>query len=379
VALVVLLVILGSASAAVGLSGALSGSKSNPNQANASLAVGPQLSVETTTPTTEPPLPGAGAPGYFNSVTCASVSLCITVGGGVADVGLIDRSTNGAKSFSSVPVPKGTQRLSAVACSDALHCVAVGIGTLLYTSDGGVGWSLTTPPVSQTLFLGASCASALRCIAVGMRPRPAQPDGGVLLVSDNAGKTWTNSSYPNLTPGIGSVSCPSATTCIAVGGTVLVSNDAGATWVNRAVPDGIQPLSSISCSTAKTCVALGPDTEAQTNPSLSAIAIETTDAGANFEHLSLPPGSGYAVSISCKASTCNALGADPTGKFPTVGFWSSDSGTNWSTSSPYPPASQLRGLYCPSTSQCIAVGRSNAHAVAFVSTSLGPWTKAAMS
>ncbi|MHB8318668.1 MAG: WD40/YVTN/BNR-like repeat-containing protein [Acidimicrobiales bacterium] len=275
-------------------------------------------------------------------------------------------------------VPKGAQRLSAVACSDAIDCVAVGIGTLIYSSDGGVSWNLATPPISQTLFLGASCTSALRCIAVGMRPRPAQPDGGVLLETTNAGKTWTNASYPKLTPGIGSVSCPSANTCIAVGGTVLVSNDAGSTWRIKAIPDGIQPLSSISCSTATTCVAIGPNTQGQTNPSLSAVAIATSNAGASFQHLSLPPGSAYAVSVSCVANTCNALGADPTGKSSTVGFWSANSGMTWSTSSPYPTIAQLRGLICMSATSCIAVGRTNTNAIAYVSTSNASWVKAVL-
>lgn len=374
----VIVAILGLGSVVGALSGALPGSNTTKTSSDSSLAVVPEPSVVTTT-TNVPLTPGAGPLGYFNSVACPSSSLCIAVGGGISDVGLIDRSTDGGKSFAPIPVPRGAQRLSAVACSNSLNCVAAGIATLLYTSDGGVDWSLAMPPVSQTLFLGASCGSALRCVAVGMRPRIAQPDGGVLLQTSDGGRSWTIASTPKSIPGIGSVSCPSATTCVAVGGTVLVSTDAGATWSNRAVPNGIAPLSSVSCSTPTACVAVGPDSGGQTNPQLGAVGIATSDGGASFHHVTMPPGSAFAVSVSCSANTCEALGADSTGGSSTVGFWSANAGNSWSVAGAYPTSAQLRGISCMTASSCIAVGKINAAAVAYLSTSLGTWTKAVTS
>ncbi|MGA2295206.1 MAG: hypothetical protein ABSG24_08300, partial [Acidimicrobiales bacterium] len=75
-----------------------------------------------------------------------------------------------------------------------------------------------------------SCPNASACVSVGVSPGNDGPYGGQLLFSSDGGVTWTVPTLPNDVGALGSVDCPSSTFCVAVGAQILVSNDGGQTW-----------------------------------------------------------------------------------------------------------------------------------------------------
>jgi len=130
------------------------------------------------------------------------------------------------------PTPTGGSdtSLAGVSCTSASACTAVGNfsngATLVTLAErwNGTKWSIQhtpNPPTSGSniLLQGVSCTSASACTAVGgsstMTP-------GATLAERWNGTTWSIQPTPNPTgaqgSGLGGVSCASATTCTAVGG-----------------------------------------------------------------------------------------------------------------------------------------------------------------
>jgi hypothetical protein len=88
---------------------------------------------------------------------------------------LILTLADGVWSVTRSPNPSTYDSLSAVSCSDATHCVAVGqtgegrARALIETLSDGT-WSVTPSPNHGTLdnvLLGVSCPDATHCIAAG--------------------------------------------------------------------------------------------------------------------------------------------------------------------------------------------------------------------
>jgi hypothetical protein len=134
----------------------------------------------------------------------------------------------------AVPVPAGAQStmLNAVSCTSPTNCTAVGSYTnrtgvqlTLAARWDGVSWSVQTtpsPPGSRAKTLNAvSCPSSTTCTAVG------QSNDHTLVESWN-GSAWTIQGSPmpgravlaNLT----GVSCTSPTVCTAVGSFATSAN-----------------------------------------------------------------------------------------------------------------------------------------------------------
>jgi hypothetical protein len=177
------------------------------------------------------------------SVSCANTTYCFAVGvdtnvAGGSGLGsksytLIERWNGSAWSIATSPNPGASySALSSVSCPTATSCVAVGS---FFSSGKGplsqsliVRWNGTTwarvasadPATARvTSLAGVSCTSAMNCFAVG----GAAPGNSVYtpLVKSLAGTTWSNTAAPN--PGgvsnnyLNAVTCPSPSTCIAVG------------------------------------------------------------------------------------------------------------------------------------------------------------------
>ena len=131
-----------------------------------------------------------------------------------------------------------------------------------------------------------------------------------------SGTTWTaNTTIPEPAGGVrtvlNSVTCPTATTCIAVGGqqvsdgtpfTSVVETSSGATWELSLPPDAGE-LHGVSCGTATTCLAVGTTA----SDSLS---------GGTWNHPQIPnPDDGLSLfayevlAVSCTSATvCTAVG-----------------------------------------------------------------------
>jgi photosystem II stability/assembly factor-like uncharacterized protein len=324
------------------------------------------------------PIVGGEQPGYgnYNAVACASPSRCFAVGADNGGNGVAGSSVDGGDSWSNESLPAGSPPLDAIACADSTHCVAVGQGATAATSDGGTTWDLAAVPVANTTMIGVTCLSTQTCLAAGVTSEQAGPYAGVILISTNGGLSWTSSTLPPGTYGIGDVVCPTSSRCIAVGAQILVSSDGGQTWSTATVPGGTQALRSIACSSSTTCVAIGPNSDAVSNPNATTVAIMTTDGGSTWTQDAFPTGSASLEQISCPSSSqCFAGGPSLTQNGPAAFFTSSNSGASW-TAAPSAPKgiSAVAGLSCPAVNDCAVVGRqANGQAATAASTDLTTW------
>ncbi len=136
----------------------------------------------------------------------------------------------------------------------------------------GSAWTLetvTAPVTSEVTLLNAvSCSARNACTAVGTY---LTQDGQLGLAERFNGTTWSPQGVPapsgEPVESLAGVSCPSASSCIAVGGaTSFVTGAAGpvaarwngSTWTDQPTPP--QPggfLNAVSCSGPASCVAVG--------------------------------------------------------------------------------------------------------------------------
>ena len=103
-----------------------------------------------------------------------------------------------------------------------------------------------TPPAALE---AVACPTAATCITVG--------GAGGISVSHDRGRKWSTVAVPTNHYLFG-VSCPTATGCVAVGdaGTALVTTDSGRKW--RQHKTGVDvPLSGVDCPDRRYCVAVG--------------------------------------------------------------------------------------------------------------------------
>lgn len=238
---------------------------------------------------------GAVEGGSLASVSCPSATACVAVGqSGGWPYSLVLRS--GSWVAVHVPRPRhGTQgELSGVSCAKEKSCVAVGTwlddatfrsGAVAYVFNGSSWTSAGLPGLPSGASLSAvACASGLannQCTAVGSAivghvPAP--------LVVQRTGRKWAVEKVPKGPSGtptsLGSVSCPTASACMAVGGGEvgsqphpLVLLEKSGHWSKLAVPAraGIGVTMSASCpQVISWCAVAG---EAGSNADRATIAI----------------------------------------------------------------------------------------------------------
>jgi hypothetical protein len=279
-------------------------------------------------------------------------------------------------SWTLEPVPlESYPSLSAVSCTSASFCVAVGSG------DGSAGfyipaaemwngtsWSPMFPPIPPSAqfgqLAGVSCASASFCMAVGTAGPPGGPYPGNTLAEMWNGSTWqivpTDDGLDQAW--LNSVSCPSPTSCTAVGYTgdfhdwrPLAETWNGSTWTMYTVPlpehDSLGTLGIVSCPAANDCTAVGGG------------GYDERWNGIYWSvHTTLPHGISLS-GISCPTvHSCTAVGSTTTGTTaPAAARWSA--GTGWTTQTPPAPSwassSGLDAVFCVSPVNCTAVGSGN--------------------
>jgi photosystem II stability/assembly factor-like uncharacterized protein len=193
-------------------------------------------------------------------------------------------------------------------------------------SVGGT-WSWQNPLPDGNFLNGVSCPTASSCIAVG--------GGGLILATTNGGSTWTQQSS-GVTDSINGVSCPTASICYAAGdfGEIYKTTNGGASWsVQRTV---LVFFAGISCPDAMTCYAAGGGGD----------VIRTVDGGATWAASSTPdPYNLFAISCSSTTS-CAAVGAN--GAIVTT-----TNGTSWAVAAN--ANNVLYGVSC-TPNHCAAVG-----------------------
>jgi hypothetical protein len=250
-------------------------------------------------------------------------------------------------------------------------------------ASAGTGWSIqptpSPPPNGNGFFRAVSCPSATTCIAVG---RSVNKAGKVFpLVEAWDGTSWSVQPTPSLPPYVhgvlNGVSCPSATTCIAVGNSVdsagqflpLVEAWDGTSWSIQSTttlppPDGYGILRGVSCTSASACTAVG--SVAGIDFGSQRTLAERWD-GTSWSVQSTPNPTGATASgldgVSCTSPTaCTAIGGAVRKGGASVLMAEVWNGTSWSLQSlPGAPAGvfpQLNAISCSSATACTAVGYS---------------------
>jgi photosystem II stability/assembly factor-like uncharacterized protein len=153
-----------------------------------------------------------------------------------------------------------------LSCANGSDCWAVGVApnradaAVARTTDGGRVWTAESVPAIYTAMsspFGISCASAADCVVTG----------DATLTTTNGGKTWARHAAAGVP--LGPVTCPSTRDCYAVFNvtSAIPANEAtflytsangGVTWKDvLAEPRRVAGLPGLSCPTTTTCVAVG--------------------------------------------------------------------------------------------------------------------------
>jgi beta-lactamase family protein/fibronectin type III domain protein len=280
------------------------------------------------------------------------------------------------------PDAAGPDVLAAVSCPSVRSCVAVGAdasGRAVVAAgaeaQGRWRWSpasaLPAGPGGADQLRGVSCPTATACVAVGT---DGSGQGEVAVgAMDRGSWRWgaPTTLAPDLTAGgtLASVSCPTATTCVAVGsdaasqGIVTTGARRGAAWswtpAEPIAPDGTGSgtLASVSCGSASSCVAVGVDAGSD-----GIVTAGVAHAGG----WSWSPAASVAagdplVGVSCASTSwCAAVGDDPGGRGVfTTGTWASTS-WSWQPAAPLSQPATVAAIGCRTTQLCVAVGHEPA-------------------
>jgi len=310
----------------------------------------------------------------------------------------------------------GYALVTSVSCTSATSCVAGGSyadsnsDTQAFVSVlSGTTW--TDTKVAGALNTGGtasvasvSCTSATSCVAGGQYEDSY--GNYQAFVSVLSGTTWTDTEVAGaLNTGgaasVGSVSCTSATSCVAGGQYVdsngnyqaFVSVFNGTTWTDTEVAGalntgGVATVTSVSCTSATSCVAGGQYEDSDGYYQFQAfVSVFNGTTWTDTEVAGALNASGNAASVnsvSCTSATsCVAGGNYEDSNHKTLAFVSVLSGTTW-TDTEVAGALNTGGnaavnsVSCTSATSCVAGGSytdSNSKTLAFVSVFNGTtWT-----
>jgi hypothetical protein len=272
-----------------------------------------------------------GVPAAFlRGVACPSPTSCFAVGFAndrdrSFSKTLVEHWDGRSWAIQASPNPAGSTGafLNGVTCSSARDCVAVGADALsnqtLVLHWNGRTWTIQQSPNPAgspfASLWGVTCRSATNCYAVGYAMVTADLSQSGTLVEHWNGKTWSMLSSPNpagsLNARLWSVSCPSATSCYAVGtdrfSKTLVEHWNGKHWAIQPSPNRSgSTLSSVSCPSTTTCYAVG-----DTGSLLGTFVMRWNGTAWTIQASPNPPGSSFASldGVAClDQTTCHAVG-----------------------------------------------------------------------
>lgn len=319
----------------------------------------------------------------FLAVSCPARRMCVAVG--IASLNsqqvLAERWNGSRWSVMHLPVPAGATSggLTGVSCTSAGACTAVGFDATASGSAplaerwNGQRWAIQQTPSAGNAgvpFAGVSCASATSCTAVGYYDFGDVGFTGTTLAEHWDGANWAIQPTPSIgDPGsdLTSVSCPSASLCMAAGYLQTLNDEGpgsaplamlwqGTSWAIGGAPGGGDNedtgLSAVSCPAVNACTAVGEDISATplaerwngTRWRIQAISGKSTK----------PPLTG----VSCSSATaCTAVGGNAT---PARGLAERWNGRTWSLQHLRLPAGAnaiaLTAVSCPAVNACTAVG-----------------------
>jgi hypothetical protein len=372
---------------AVGLSVTSSGADS-PFISRWTAGTWSEQSTPTLSEATNADLEGVSCP---SSTSCTAVGVKATGSGSQSSQSPLIESWNGEQWSleSAAPTSVPNPALTAVSCTSAAACMAVGNYGVAGDSTGlaerwdGHEWSVqsTAHGGSQEEFAGVSCSTSEECTAVGTR----QNSGGlwVAMVQRWNGVAWTLQATTldeTQASELRGVSCVLESTCAAVGTfrwsagarsvtgqpTALVEIRGETHMAEQPTPpvNGAthMTLSGASCATSVACTAVG----SYTNSSGAVVTLAERSNGGAWTIESTPNPNGAKESrlsgVSCaSASSCSAVGFYKTGGgSPSLSFAESWNGKEWKLQTTENPLGatkvQLLGVSCSATGACAAVG-----------------------
>lgn len=189
------------------------------------------------------------------------------------------------------------------------------------------------------------------------------------LMDDALNGTWQQNTTGGPPPG--DLSCPGPSTCYAMSGqyasakagspllseSLYVSTDVGATWTQLPMPPDFAPTSPLACGGISDCAAGGTENG-------QPVLVTTSDGGHTFATAPLPAGVGHLDTLSCPSPTFCAGLAAPS-EFLQIGksdatFLSTSDGGRTFQDSPIVSGDSMQSLACSSSSHCTTVGWSDA-------------------
>jgi hypothetical protein len=334
--------------------------------------------------------PGLASTGYglLNGVACPSATLCVGVG--QFNTGFQTRTTSVKLDTSVSPnwktvtpkIPTGatSSKLLSIACPSITLCLAVGTYT---TSTGdktlaekfnGTAWSIVTTTnvtgAESNVLAGVACPTSTSCFAVGSYVKAGVTKTLAEHWNGTALATQTSINPSGADPvRLQGISCPSATSCFAVGNfdtasdeRALVEHWNGTAWAQMATPTitaaGLIDLNAVSCPSISLCYAAGSQTIGGTTSTL----IETWSGTWSIMTSANPGGATDSElnGISCPTTlACFATGRSDTAS-GNVTLEESLSGTTWTIDSTpnglNTTGSELNAVTCQSDVSCVAVG-----------------------
>jgi hypothetical protein len=362
-------------------------------------------------------------PGWL---TCPTAATCYVEGDnstspfGPADMNSFYVSADGAQTWGVLPVPGGVTFTSALSCASATDCAAGGLyyghqPVYLTTGNGGHSWTVRPLSARVGQILNLDCVTATTCRGLASASGKPMTPGLAMLMADmhfvvtsDGGRRFTVVPFPEGVS-IQSVTCPTASHCVAVGlhsnfnartgpdldhGVLLTSDDGGMTWQQHAWPSGYGPgvFPDVTCADASHCAMIGfvehSGTEGdQVGYSSGKDAVQYTviafssDSGVTWTASTLPRTIPYPMidALTCpSALTCYAAGSDLIAQRigntynagSSVVAITRDAGRTWQRVTFAVPAKVPGGMQgdsfmdigqiqCPQPDACVAIGVSD--------------------
>ncbi len=341
--------------------------------------------------------PSGAKASELTGVVCTSSTACRAVGSYVDSAGVtkpLSLSWNGtAWSVTTTPVPAGasSSRLNGITCLSASDCravgsyVASGVTKTLAMSWNGTSWSIVTTPnpasATASQLLALACTSSTLCRAVG-----SYTESGTTktLAMNWNGTAWSIVTSTNVSGAketvLQGISCASSTFCLAVGYSVnseskkqqMAEKHNGTMWATAADTSGWMPthamseFSDVACfayELVQECRAVGryADGSGESEVEGNLIAQRYEQFGTWYwvpeESEEAPAVNRSGLSgFSCpNKSECVAVGRT---KYKEEA-WEDTANhgvANWNLEDPPHIMMPLRGVDCPSSILCIAVG-----------------------
>jgi hypothetical protein len=318
---------------------------------------------------------GGSASPALTGVSCPSSGFCEAVGtyqNGFRQANLAEtwNGTNWTRQRLPVPAGSFSQGLTAVSCTSAQFCEAVGSysassgQTVPYAATwNGTAWRLQHPrsPVNEFFsgFSSVSCVSPAFCEAWG---GPTDGNSGAAVTEQWNGTSWLRQDVPPSADS-NSVSCASTTFCEAVSATTAAAYEwNGSTWRTQTIPSPVPALKGVSCASPASCEAVSTYND---NGSGQVIAAVWNGSAWSVQSLPNPAraADAYLNAVSCPAAgSCEAAGyfeVNQTADDPQAlaEGWNGSSWQLQSAAAPKVPTdTTLAAVSCPSASFCEAVG-----------------------